>query len=156
METLPTLPPPVSLSLSLSVWKLLLSLLPPILCSLSLSFSLCLLSREVAQSDRCNTAVEAWAELAGCRGQTSGSSSELGGERQSRDGTGRGDKTGLAVVVPAVAAKLSSKLCLRIWVCWSERSSLCEFNMDTETSNLPEAQDGKWEEKRWEMMEVIL
>lgn len=155
METLPTLPPPVSLSLSVCVETASFS--PPSHSVLSLSFSLCLLSREVAQSDRCNTAVEAWAELAGCRGHTSGSTSELGGgERQSRDGTGRGDKTGLAVVVPAVAAELSSKLCLRIWVCWSERSSLCEFNMDTDTSNHPEAQDGKWEEKRWEMMEVIL
>lgn len=49
METLPTLPPPVSLSLS--VWKLLLSLLPPILCSLSLSLSACSPERLLSQTD---------------------------------------------------------------------------------------------------------
>lgn len=117
METLPTLPPPVSLSLSLSVWKLLLSLLPPILCSLSLSLSACSPERLLSQTD----VTQRWKpELSW---QAAGAIPAAappnwgGGERQSRDGTGRGDKTGLAVVVPAVAAELSSKLCLRIWVC---------------------------------------
>lgn len=117
METLPTLPPPVSLSLSLSLWKLLLSLLPPILCSLSLSLSACSPERLLSQTD----VTQRWKpELSW---QAAGAIPAAappnwgGGERQSRDGTGRGDKAGLAVVVPAVAAELSSKLCLRIWVC---------------------------------------
>lgn len=98
------------------MWKLLLSLLPPILCSLSLSLSACYPERLLSQTD----VTQRWKpelswQAAGAR--PAAAAPNWGGERQSRDGTGRGDKTGLAVVVPAVAAKLSSKLCLRIWVC---------------------------------------
>lgn len=117
METLPTLPPPVSLSLSLCVETASFSPPSHSVLSLSLSLSACSPERLLSQTD----VTQRWKpELSW---QAAGAIPAAappnwgGGERQSRDGTGRGDKTGLAVVVPAVAAELSSKLCLRIWVC---------------------------------------
>lgn len=101
-----------------------------------------------AQSDRCNTAVEAWAELAGCRGQTRASSSDWREQRRG-DGSGGGsrNKTAVVGIVWVVAVQFQSRLCLRIWMCWSRRSSACEFNMDPDTSTHPEAQHGEWDLK---------
>lgn len=147
VETAPLSPP------SLSVLRYSLSL------ARSLSLSLSTLQRG-AQSDRCNAAVEAWAELAGCRGQTRASSSDWREQRRG-DGSGGGSRN-RTTIVSVVAVQLQSWLCLRIWVCWSGRSSPCEFNMDPETSTHPEAQHGEWDLKRqggrqrWEMMRVRL
>ncbi len=157
----------IALSFSTTtMWKLLLSLsslpfcAPLLSLAHSLSLSLPTLQRG-AQSDRCNAAVEAWAELAGCRGQTRASSSDWREQRRG-DGSGGGsrNKTVVAVVVSVVAVQLQRRLCLGIWLCWSGRTSPCEFNMDPDTSTHPEAQHGEWDlkggRKRWEMRRVIL
>lgn len=96
--------------------------------------------RRGARSDRCNTAAAAWAELAGCRGQTRASSSD-------RRDTAEADD-----IEPWASQQLhfSCRLIfasVRIWLCWSGSSPCCEFNMDPDTSAHQEAQNGEWDLK---------
>lgn len=113
-----SLPPPPqcgncsSLSLSFSL-AFFLSLLPPILCSVMLSHSLSTLFQRGAHSDRCNTVLEGWAELAGCTGHTRASSPDW--RKRAKSGRQKQNKTVVVEIGSAKGPTLPQDMGVFLW-----------------------------------------